>query len=232
MQSSQMATIPQASNNIPAFSPNKVKQEFTNASNFCDISMAEMSNQMHSFMSPSNSSTSFNAPSRPTGDNVSSVVSMLKGTLERKKLSCKVEREMIEGSSSNLFSSQEAAPNIKSNQDMGNQITGPSLSFRTASPMQVMDIGNLSRVEKSLELSMEGFLTQANQAHMEVGSQEPSLSESSTVAPEPSAGFDGCDDPAHSGHTISNCVISGRHVGDGTSDYELKANGMFFFCHH
>lgn len=224
MQNSQMATLPQASNNIPVYNGSKVKQEFTEAANFCDISMAEMSNQMHSFMSPSNSSTSFNAPPRATGDNVSSVVSMLKGTLERKKLNCKVEKEMMEGSSSNLFSSQEAVPNIASNQDTGNQVTRPSTSFRMVSPMQVTGVSNLARVEKSLELSMEGFLTQANQTHMEAASQEPSLSESSTAAPEPSAGFDGCDGPTHSGHTISNCVISGRHVGDGTSDYELKAN--------
>ncbi|XP_020582052.1 uncharacterized protein LOC110025752 isoform X2 [Phalaenopsis equestris] len=220
MQSSQMATLPPASDNIPAYNSTKVKQEFTNSANFCDIPMAEMPNQIHSFMSPSTSSTSFNTPPRATtGDNVSSVVSMLKGTLERKRLNSKVEKETAELSSSNLFSSQETMPNITSN-----QVTGPATSFHMVSPMQVTGLGNLARVEKSLELSIEGFLTQANQTHMEVASQEPSLSESSTAAPEPSTGFDACDGPAHSGHTISNCVISGRHVGDGTSDYELKTN--------
>ncbi|PKU76550.1 protein CYCLOPS isoform X1 [Dendrobium catenatum] len=222
MQSSQMSTLPQASNNIAVYNANKVKQEFT--TNFCDNPMAEMSNQMHSFMSPSNSSTSFNVPPRVTSDSVSSVVSMLKGTLERKKLNCKVEKEMMEGSSFHLFSSHEAVPNITSNQDPGNQVTGPSTSFHMVPPIQVTGLGNFARVEKSLELSMEGFLTQANQTHMEAASRDPSLSESSTAAPDLSTGFDVCDGPAHSGHAISNCVSSGRHAGDGTSDYEFKAN--------
>lgn len=185
MQNSQMATITQVSNNMPVYNASKVKQEFSNVSNFCDTPMAEMSNQMHSFMSPSNSSTSFNAAPMATADTVSSVVNMLKGTLERKKLNNKGEKELMEGCSYNFFSSQEALPNITSTQGPGNQ---------------------------------------GNQAHMGSASQEPSNSESSTAAPALSTGFEVCDGPTHSGHTISNGVCSSRHGGDGTPDYELKAN--------
>ncbi|KAK8947890.1 hypothetical protein KSP40_PGU016934 [Platanthera guangdongensis] len=222
MQSSQMATIPQVSNNMPDYNASKVKQEFADAINFCDIPMAEMPSQMHSFMSPSNSSTSFNAAPMAIGDTVSSVVSMLKGTLERKKLNNKVEKDTREGCSYNFFSSQEALPNITSNQGQGNQITGSPTSFHMVSPVQAT--GNLARVEKSLELSMEGFLAQGNQTHVGPSSQEPSISESSTAAPTLSTGYEACDGPSHSGHTISNGVCSSRHGGDVTPDYELKAS--------
>ncbi|KAG0497766.1 hypothetical protein HPP92_002457 [Vanilla planifolia] len=166
MQCSQMTTIPQAPHNAPVPDINKMKQEFPNTNNFYDVTMNEVSNQMHSFMSPSNSSTSFNAPPVATVDTVSSVVNMLKGTLERKKLNNKEEKEMTEGSPYGIFSSQEAAPNICSSQAPSNQANGASNSFHMTPLVQVKGPGSMARVGKSLELSMDHFPAHAKQTHL------------------------------------------------------------------
>ncbi|KAH0452003.1 hypothetical protein IEQ34_019302 [Dendrobium chrysotoxum] len=239
MQSSQMATIAQEPNNIPLDGTNKIQLEFTNANSFGSIQMVEMSNQMHSLMSPSNSSTSFNTPQIAKPDKVSSVVCMLKGTLERKKLNNRGDKEVMEGSSYGMLGSHEAVPNIRTDQGFDSHVAGSLTSFHMVSPMKVTSSGNLASVEKSLEPSMESFPTLANQTRMVAASRELSQSESSTVAPALSTGFEACDGPAHSGHTIYNGVISSRPVGNGPSDHELKVNGRplifliyYFFPHN
>ncbi|KAI0494013.1 hypothetical protein KFK09_024144 [Dendrobium nobile] len=223
MQSSQMETIPQEPNNIPLHGTNKMQLEFTNANSFGSIQMAEMSNQMHSLMSPSNSSASFNTHQIAKPDKVSSV-SMLKGTLERKKLNNRDDKEVMEGSSYGMLGSHEAVPNIRTDQGLDSHVSGSLTSFHMVSPMKVTSSGNLASVENSLEPSMESFPTLANQTQMVAASREPSQSESSTVAPAFSTGFEACDGPAHSGHTRYNGVISSRHVGNGSSDHELNVN--------
>ncbi|KAG0502096.1 hypothetical protein HPP92_002168 [Vanilla planifolia] len=225
MQCSQMTTIPQAPHNAPIPDINKMKQEFPNTNNFYDVTMNEVSNQMHSFMSPSNSSTSFNAPPVATVDTVSSVVNMLKGTLERKKkLNNKEEKEMTEGSPYGIFSSQEAAPNICSSQAPSNQNNGASNSFHMTPLVQVKGPGSMARVGKSLELSMDHFPAHAKQTHLGAPSQELSQSESSTAAPALSTGFEVCDGPSHSGYAISNGVSSSGRVTNGAVDHDLKTN--------
>lgn len=216
MQSSQLSGIPQAPNNIPAHGTNKMQLDFSNANDFHNI----QSNQMHSFMSPSNSSTSFNATPVGAADTVSSVVSMLRGTLERKKLNSINEKEKMEGSSYDMLCSHEAVPSTSHNQGLSSQVVGPTTSLHIGSAGPV----NLARAEKPLELNMEGFPTWANQAQIGAASQEPSQSESSTAAPALSTGFEVCDGPTYSGHTMSNGVSSSRHVGNDTSNQELKAN--------
>ncbi|PKA60803.1 hypothetical protein AXF42_Ash006437 [Apostasia shenzhenica] len=217
MQSSQIAAIPPAPSNIPGQDTHGMKQ-VTNANSFCDVMRGEMS-----FISPSNSSISFNAPPLARSDTVSSVVSMLKGTLERKKLNSKVDKEIFEGSSCGMFSSQVAVKNINCNERLPNQVTGLPTAFQMISSMQITTPGNLSKIEKCADLNMEGFPTPANHGQVGAASREPSQSESSTAAPTLSTGFDVCDGPAHSGHTISNSVSS-RRYGNGTSDHEMKAN--------
>ncbi|PKA61134.1 hypothetical protein AXF42_Ash006030 [Apostasia shenzhenica] len=175
-----------------------------------------------SFMSPSNSSVSFNAPPLARSDTVSSVVSMLKGTLERKKLNSKVEKGIFEGSSYGMLSSQVAVKNINFNECPPNQVTGPPTAFQIVSSMQITAPSNLSKIEKCVDLNMEGNL--ANHGQVGAASCEPSQSESCTAAPTFSTGFEVCDDPAHSGHTISNSVSSRRYAGSGTSEREMKAN--------
>ncbi|KAJ6845983.1 STE20-like serine/threonine-protein kinase [Iris pallida] len=82
MQNFQTPTIPEVPHDMPEQDAIEMKQEFNNGSSFGDISMNVMPNQLQTFMSPSNSSTSaFNAPPVSTVDTVSSVVHMLKGSL-------------------------------------------------------------------------------------------------------------------------------------------------------
>ncbi|KAK8965870.1 hypothetical protein KSP40_PGU009420 [Platanthera guangdongensis] len=216
MQNSQMATIPQAPNHTPAHAANPMQLDFTNANNFHNIQTGEMSNQTYSCIPPYNSSSSPIAAS----DTVSSVVSMLKGTLERKKINNIAKKEMVEGNSCGMFSSHEAVPRSL-NHGQGSQNVGPQTSFH----LVFSDPGKLDRVEKPLDLAMEGFQSRVNQARIRAASQEPSRSESSTGAPTLSIGFEVCDDSsAYSGHTMSNGVSSGIHLLNGSSEHKLKAN--------
>jgi len=181
---------------------NGMKQEFDQTSNFCDISMGEMPNQLQTFMSPSNSSTSaFNTHRGANVDTVSSVVNMLKGALERKKLGTQVDKETMEGSSFSFYNSQEILVNISTNQDAANQALELPRNFHGVFPVEVHDSGNLISVKRSLELNVEGFVTQGNQIQMGTISQEPSQSESSAAAPALSTG---CDGTANSGSCIQS----------------------------
>ncbi|XP_019710923.1 protein CYCLOPS isoform X2 [Elaeis guineensis] len=232
MQNMQMPTVAETPNNAAGQGTDRMKQEFTSTSNFCGISVDEMSNQLLNFMSPSNSSTSpLDTPPKATVDTVSSVVSMLKGTLERKKLGNPANKENLEGSSFGFYSAQQVPANLSSNQDAANQVLGQSSTFQLVSSVQMQGSGNLPIAERSIELSMEGFITQPNQIQMGTMSQEPSQSGSSAAAPTLSTGFDVCDGPAHSGQTISVCESSRKHVGNGTPDHGIKAkeNGERIF---
>jgi len=212
---------------------NGMKQEFDQTSNFCDISMGEMPNQLQTFMSPSNSSTSaFNTHRGANVDTVSSVVNMLKGALERKKLGTQVDKETMEGSSFSFYNSQEILVNISTNQDAANQALELPRNFHGVFPVEVHDSGNLISVKRSLELNVEGFVTQGNQIQMGTISQEPSQSESSAAAPALSTG---CDGTANSGQTFSVCESSRKNIGNGTSDHASKAKGSSFYvcnCEH
>lgn len=219
MQNSQ-TVVAGAPHDMPGRGTNQIKQDLTDTSNFCDISVAEMPDQLQTFMSPSNSSTSpFNTPPMGTTDTVTSVVSMLKGTLERKKLGNQVDKENLEGSSFGFYNIQEVPANISSDQD--NQVVEPPRTFYMVSPVQVS--GNFASVERSAGLNIEGFVTPANQIQMSAMSREPSQSESSAAAPAVSTGFEVCDGPANSGQAFSVCESSRKHIGSGTSDHGSKA---------
>lgn len=227
MQNMHTPTVAETQNNVAGQGTDRMKQEFMGTSNFCGISVDEMSNQLLNFMSPSNSSTSPLDTPKATVDTVSSVVSMLKGTLERKKLGNQANKEKLEGSSFGFYSAQQVPANLCSNQAAANQVLGQSSMFQLVSSVQMQGSGNLPPAERSIELSMEGFITRTNQTQMGTMSQEPSQSESSAAAPTLSTGFDVCDGPAHSGQTLSVCESSRKHVGNGTPVRGIKANGLF-----
>ncbi|KAJ6809387.1 STE20-like serine/threonine-protein kinase [Iris pallida] len=220
MQNFQTPTIPEVLHEMPEQDATEMKQEFNDGINFGDISMSEMPNQLQTFMSPSNSSTSaFHTPPVATVDTVSSVVHMLKGALERKKHGNQVDKETLEGSSFAFYNSQELPGKVCTYQDTGNQALEPSIPFHGVFPGQVQDSSNLISVKRYMELNMEGFVAQANQIQMGTMSQEPSQSESSAAAPALSTGFEVCDGPANSGQTFSVCETSRRQVGNRISGH-------------
>lgn len=153
-----------------------------------------------SFITPSNSSSStFNNPQE---DKISSVVSMLKGTLERKKLNN--EREAVDDTT--YYS---AAQVLGFNHDsFDNQ--GP---FQDGSVVLGADETRaLQTIEESL---MEGILGPLNQ--MRTMSREPSQSESSAAAPVVSNGVDIYDDPCISAQAPTVCESSMHQIGRGRS---------------
>nr|QJD20775.1 transcription factor [Datisca glomerata] len=180
---------------------NTMKQEFENPNCFNDISMCEVPDQPGTFMSPSNSSSStFNATQMVDIDKVSSVVSMLKGTLERKKLSNQIDTDAAVDSSNGLFYSQEATGCYPSFNQA--QIHEMPRSFQEVSPIQFNDNGALHKVEGSTDIDFEGFVNCTNPIQSSRASQEPSQSESSAAAAVVSSGFEACDGPSISTQNI------------------------------
>ncbi|BFG30803.1 hypothetical protein CerSpe_170750 [Prunus speciosa] len=200
--------------------PNVVKQEFAFSNAFNDPSVCEVNNQLGTFISPSNSSSStFNTPQMSDMDKVSSVVSMLKGTLERKKLSNQIEKEGVEDDSSNgLFSAQEIIVNTGFDQGQEDQIHEMAGTFQEVSTIQVNDHRITQNFEGSLDLEMEGFVNPRNPNPLSRNSQEPSQSESSAAAPVVSSGFDACDGPSNSSQTLNICESSMKRAGNRSSE--------------
>ncbi|KAG8382063.1 hypothetical protein BUALT_Bualt05G0037600 [Buddleja alternifolia] len=163
--------------------------------------MHENPNRFNAFMSPSNSSSSnFNNPQVGNVDKISSVVSMLKGTLERKKLNNQVDKEAIEDSS---FGYEEF---LKQYENHGN--------FQDALTFGVTETGAvLQTIEESL---MEGIMDPVNTNQMSIISREPSQSESSTAPPFIN-GFDMCEDPSVSTQAPNVCESSRNQMGNGRS---------------
>ncbi|ONI05703.1 hypothetical protein PRUPE_5G020000 [Prunus persica] len=205
--------------------PNVIKQEFAFSNAFNDPSVCEVTNQLGTFISPSNSSSStFNTPQMSDMDKVSSVVSMLKGTLERKKLSNQIEKEGVEDDSSNgLFSAQEIIVNTGFDQGQGDRIHELAGTFQEVSTIQVNDHRITQNVEGSLDLEMEGFVNLRNPNPLSRNSQEPSQSESSAAAPVVSSGFDACDGPSNSSQTLSICESSMKRAGNRSSENGSKS---------
>lgn len=169
--------------------------ENNNANNHYDISMGEVPNQYQTFMSPSNSSTSaFNNHQVAYPDTVSSVVNMLKGSLERKKLG--VDKEITDGNSFNFYNPEEIPVNFNVDHDAANPSLEPSRSFQGV-------------YTNTIEQNVEGYFNQVNHIHVGALSREPSQSESSAA----------CDGPANS---FSACVNSGKNVGNGSSVHSSK----------
>lgn len=207
--------------------PNVVKQEFAFSNTFNDPSVCEVTNQLGTFISPSNSSSStFNTPQMSDMDKVSSVVSMLKGTLERKKLNNQIEKEGVDDDSSNgLFSAQEVIVKTGFDQGQRDQIHDMAGAFQEVSTIQVNDHRVIENVEGSLDLEMEGFVNLTNPNPLSRNSQEPSQSESSAAAPVVSSGFDACDGPSNSGQTLSICESSMKRAGNRSSENGSRSKG-------
>ncbi|EEF42486.1 conserved hypothetical protein [Ricinus communis] len=192
-----------------------LKQEFADPNGFSDPSMHGISNQLGTFMSPSNSSSStFNTPQMGDVDKVSSVVSMLKGALERKKLSNQIEKETIEDSTNAIYHSQEILMDSSFNQGEGNNIHEIPHGYQELSSGQVNDARLFQAVQEPIDLDLEGFVNPMNPIQLSTVSREASQSESSAAAPVVSCGFDACDGPSNSSQTLSMCESSRKQVGN------------------
>ncbi|KAG6405952.1 hypothetical protein SASPL_133546 [Salvia splendens] len=163
-----------------------------------------------SFMSPSNSSSStFHNPQMGYEDKISSVVSMLKGTLERKK----VERGAVDATATYYDNN-------------GGQILCDAFenqgTFGDVSVLGDDETRALHTIEESL---MEGILGPLNQ--MSTLSREPSQSESSAAAPMASSGVDIYEDPCISAQAPSVCESSRHQMGRRRSPEDCSRSRDF-----
>ncbi|XP_012439212.1 protein CYCLOPS isoform X1 [Gossypium raimondii] len=186
---------------------NKMKEELPDPNGFNDITMSEIPNQLGTFMSPSNSSSStFNAHQTGNVDKVSSVVSMLKGTLERKKLGNQIEKEAVEDSS--------IVPKGTFNQGQGNHFPEIPGGFADLPLGQVTNPGVVQAVQGPMDLELEAFVNPINTIQLSAVSREASQSESSAAAPVISSGLDACDGPSNSSQTLSICESTKKQAGN------------------
>ncbi|XP_058189022.1 protein CYCLOPS-like [Rhododendron vialii] len=206
MQNSQTPFGMEAMHNVTGHSINNSKQELENPN---PNGFGNIPNQFSSFMSLTNSSSStFNTANADNVDKISSVVGMLKGTLERKKLTNPTERGITEDSSLGHYCAQEVLGETCLNQGQGNY-------FIHEKPRMFEDPGVLQSSNGSLVMEFEGFVTPPNPMQMNMLSRETSQGESSAATPVVSAGFEACDGPSNSGQTMSES--SRKRLGNGKS---------------
>ncbi|KAK4487380.1 hypothetical protein RD792_005992, partial [Penstemon davidsonii] len=206
MQNSQTQIGIEAMHNASANGVNNFKQEPPHSNGFNNISVYENPDQFKAFLSPSNScSSTFNNPQMGSVDQISSVVSMLKGTLERKKQSNQVEEEGIDDTSFGYYSAQEGMCNGSLYQDQIVNVFENQGTYENVSTIGVEENGVLQAIEESLMGPM-------NQTQ-----QEPSQSESSTAPIVVLNGFDMCDDPCISAQAPSFCESSMNQMRNGLS---------------
>jgi len=180
------------------------KQEIANFNGFDYITVCELPSQKGSFMSPSNSSSStFHAHQLVNADKVSSCVSMLKGTLQRKRLWNQVEKEAAGDSLNGLFCHQEPLFQIGFSEEQENWNHQKLINVQGASTGQIKDPG--------VYFGSDGFANQTNQTYVGNASREPSQSESSAAAPVISSGLDACEGPSNSNQNL--CESSWKQVG-------------------
>ncbi|KAJ7953348.1 Protein CYCLOPS [Quillaja saponaria] len=150
-------------------------------------------------------------------DQISTCVSMLRGTLERKKITFPVEKEAVEGSSNEFYSAHEVMANTNFIEEQGNQIYENPRTLQEASDVQVKDPRVIQTVEGSIDLELDDFVNPTNPILLGTASREPSQSESSAAAPVVSSGFDACDGPSNSSQTLTNCESSQKQLGASRS---------------
>ncbi|KAJ0936875.1 putative transcription factor bZIP family [Helianthus annuus] len=182
MQNSQTTINIEAMHNESRLAVNQSKNDF--------------SNPFNDLISTSNSSSStFNGPQI---DKVSSVVSMLKGSLERKKLENCVEKE----------------------------VTANSLEYRTAQEVREVHLNDLivgdindgvlmQRLEGAMDADLEGFVAPTNLIQRNAGSREASQSESSADPHAISTGFEVSDGPSNSSQSQGVCHSPRKLFGNG-----------------
>ncbi|XP_024996472.1 uncharacterized protein LOC112529425 isoform X2 [Cynara cardunculus var. scolymus] len=191
MQNSQTAIGIEAMHNASALRINQLKQDFVNE-----------------FKEDSSSST-FSAPKVGPIDKVSSVVSMLKGTLERKKLGNHVDKEAIEDSSFGYHGGQEVFAYSHMN-----QVREIHMHEAQGGTFQDLTTAGIKDPEYA---DLACFMAPTNLIQMNIASQEPSQSESSAAAPVISTGFDVSDGPSNSGQSPSVCESPRKQVGNAKS---------------
>lgn len=208
----------------------KMKQEFAGRCGFSmNQSISETPEQLGTFVSPSNSSSStFNAQGADHFDQISSVVSMLKGTLERKKLASQIDKRSFADISQGLYPTQDVpANNSDFDQGQGGHIHDMSALFQETSPDQVKNHHVMQVVEGIIDLDLEQFVNGANPIQSGMFCHEPSLSESSAAAPVISSGFEACDGPSYSSQALTVCESSKKHVGSsGASQNGSRTKGI------
>lgn len=215
MQSNQSSFGMESMYDLSGHGVNAMKLDVASSQSFNDLSTCEIPNQPVTFVSPSNSSSSiFNAPNMYDVDKISSVVNMLKGTLERKKLNNQFDKEALEDSSNAHFCAQETIGNPSFNRSSDNYIHQIPNSLQEFSPVQVKDDRILQTVEGSADLGFEAFVNPIQSGRV---SQEPSQSESSAAAAVVSSGFEACDGPSNSTQTHSNGESSRKQVAGSRS---------------
>lgn len=225
MQSSQMQAITESQDNTTIQGVEKGTTKLLNE--FCDVSVVKTGTQVQTFMSPSNSATSpFDTPPVATVDPVSSVVSLLKGSLEKKRLARQVNASEILKDTSFVISNIQPEVNLICNQNIQNEIYWPANKFHLVSSIQEQNSMN-SKLEILLEPNTEEFVTSANQFRTATVSEEPSQSGSSMAVAAFSIGFDACDDLANSAQTNSICESSRRSMGN--QNLNCKIIGTFPF---
>lgn len=218
MQNNQSLFGMEAMYDLSGHGVNAMKLDIANSQSFNDLSTCEVPSQPAKFVSPSNPSSSiFNAPNMYDVDKISSVVNMLKGTLERKKLNNQIDKEALEDSSNALFCAQETIGNPSFNRSSDNYIHQIPNSLHEFSPTQVKDNRILETVEISADLGFEAFVNPVNPIQSGRVSQEPSQSESSAAAAVVSSGFEACDGPSNSTQTHSNGESSRKQVAGSRS---------------
>ncbi|KAK1364649.1 hypothetical protein POM88_040210 [Heracleum sosnowskyi] len=164
-------------------------------------------------MSPSNSSSSnFNSPHMDTVDNVSSVLSMLKGTLERKWLNNQNEK-YGEDSSLGYYGVQGVVANSSLDQEQELQNYEAQGTFQDTT-LQVLDPEVLQRVQGLLDIESEETVAPINPVQMHTVSREQSHSESSAATHVVSIGFDAYDGPSNLGQARSNGESSRQQAGN------------------
>ncbi|KAK7407067.1 hypothetical protein VNO78_08708 [Psophocarpus tetragonolobus] len=204
MQNAQTKQGMESMSIVPQHVVDTTKQEIANFNGFDYITMTELSSQKGSFMSPSNSSScTFHTHQLVDADKVSYSVSMLKGTLQRKRLGNQVEKESAGDSLNGLFCPQEPLFQNDSNERQENWSHQNLINVQGASTGQMKDPG--------LYIISEGFVNQTNQAYVGNASREPSQSESSAAAPVTSSCLDACEGPNNSNQNL--CESSWKPVG-------------------
>ncbi|KAJ6327035.1 hypothetical protein OIU78_014007 [Salix suchowensis] len=149
---------------------------------------------------------------------VSSVVNMLKGTLERKKLGNQIEKEIVGDSSNALYHAQGINSTFDKRRGNGIHEIPPWKLFKKYHLVKSRTLEFSQTVQVPMDLDFEGFVNTTNPFQLSTVSREPSQSESSAATPVVSSAFDACDGPSNSSQTLSICETSRKHVGNDFRD--------------
>ncbi|XP_047060497.1 protein CYCLOPS-like [Lolium rigidum] len=188
---------------------NQLRLDFTNTNATNGAPMGNTLIQTSTFVSPSCSSTSpLDSPHMVPQDTVTSVVSMLKDTLERKKHGSHTNKDIPHGNSFGFYDNQQFQHNTLGGADI----------FPLVATSHVQDSLVFPEVEGPTELNAGNFVTPANQIWISAASREPSQSGSSTAMTAQSAGFEVCDELRPMGQALSACESTRRNAANGTAD--------------